>query len=86
MANYHKLSDFVTLRKGRSFRATAKCSPSQEAHIYQWLKQEGFGISTIGSRTVMFQRNNDNIEPTSVIVMKHHFQDFLETAQFTDWR
>ncbi|MFA6082765.1 hypothetical protein [Mucilaginibacter sp.] len=85
MANHHNLSDFVTLRKGRNFRADAKCSPSQEAYIYQWLKEGGFGISTIGSKTVMFKRNNDKIEPTSVIVMKHHFQDFLETAQFNDW-
>ncbi|RFZ91130.1 hypothetical protein D0C36_19505 [Mucilaginibacter conchicola] len=82
MPDHYELSDFVSFEKDSRAGYTGRCSAVQEANIYRWLKEQGFGISEFGDELLIFRRSGEEILPASVISMKRNFLDFLETANF----
>lgn len=83
MDKRYLVSNFVTLRVKRT--VTAVCSPKQQMNIYEWLRDQGFGQSLLGRKTIFFQSTYDSIKPSSIIAMRYAFLKFLEIYDFEDW-
>ncbi|RFZ91267.1 hypothetical protein D0C36_20255 [Mucilaginibacter conchicola] len=82
MPKNYQLSDFVSFKKSGKLRYELHCTPRQEADIYRWLKEQGFGLSEADERVFTFRRIGGEIMPASVISMKRNFLAFLEAAAF----
>jgi hypothetical protein len=83
MEKKYSVNDFVTLAAKK--RVTAESSPAQQVNIYEWLRAQGFGQSTINGKTIYFRLVNGTIKPSSVIAMRYEFLKFLETCAFINW-
>ncbi|NCD68264.1 hypothetical protein [Mucilaginibacter agri] len=83
MGKQYSINNFVTLSKNG--KAASTSSDEQQANLYQWLKEAGFGQSEINGKTVFFKTVDNHVMPSSVIAMRYEFLNFLESHDFVEW-
>jgi hypothetical protein len=81
----YEIKDFVTFERTNSKYAKGGFSALQEGNIYEWLKSQGFGISRLNAKRIIFRKKGGLIERSSIIEMKDAFFDFIKNYRFANW-
>ncbi|NCD68032.1 hypothetical protein [Mucilaginibacter agri] len=82
MEKQYSINNFVTLSANGK---VAINSEEQQANLYRWFKEAGFGQSELNGKIVFFKIVNNVVVPSSIIAMRYEFLHFLESYDFREW-